>query len=72
MEVSRGIEGHFEIVASMERFRGLPDPETPFRILIMGDFSGCANRGIFDPCAALAQRLTHLADRVAEQSNIHR
>ncbi len=53
----------FELVSSLERFRGLPDPETPFRILIMGDFSGRANRGIFDPCAALAQRRILLVDR---------
>jgi type VI secretion system protein ImpC len=47
----------------MDRPRGFPDPDTPFRILIMGDFTGRANRGIFDPCAALAPRRIHLVDR---------
>jgi hypothetical protein len=31
-------EVDFKIVASMEETRGVPKPETPFRILIMGDF----------------------------------
>jgi hypothetical protein len=46
----------FKIVASMEEARGAPEPETPFRVLILGDFSGRANRGLFDPRAALAGR----------------
>ncbi|MBM4330020.1 MAG: hypothetical protein FJ117_02150 [Deltaproteobacteria bacterium] len=37
---------HFRIVDSMEETSGRPAPETPFRILIMGDFSGRANRGL--------------------------
>jgi len=44
----------FEIVASMEETRRALEPETPFRILIMGDFSGRVNRGIFDPGTALS------------------
>jgi type VI secretion system protein ImpC len=35
----------FNLVADMEHPVGAPDPEDPFRILIMGDFSGRANRG---------------------------
>ena len=32
------------------------DEQTPMRILIMGDFSGRANRGLMEPGAALADR----------------
>lgn len=53
----------FEIVASMEKARGVPEPETPFRILIMGDFSGRDSRGIFEPGAALSERRLQLVDR---------
>jgi|GEM_PF-3198843 len=28
----------------MEETRGIPEPEIPFRILIIGDFSGSENR----------------------------
>ncbi len=34
----------FNLVASMEETRGTLEAETPFRILLMGDFSGRANR----------------------------
>ena len=51
----------FEIVSSMEEPHGAPEPETPFRIAILGDFSGRANRGIVDP--ALANRRTLMVDR---------
>ncbi len=34
----------FNLVASMEEARGFTKPETPFCILVMGDFSGRANR----------------------------
>ena len=36
------------LVSAMEETRVVPEPETPFRILIWGDFSGRANRNIFD------------------------
>ena len=35
-----------DVVSTMEKTHGVPEPETPFRILIMGDFSGRANRGL--------------------------
>ena len=35
----------FEIVASLEEARGRPEAETPFRILILGDFTGRESRG---------------------------
>ncbi|MEW6600236.1 MAG: type VI secretion system contractile sheath large subunit [Nitrospirota bacterium] len=50
-----------EIVAQMEEARGAPDPETPFRIAILGDFSGRANRRISDN--ELADRKPLLVDR---------
>jgi type VI secretion system protein ImpC len=51
----------FKIVAEMEQAQGKPEPDTPFRIAILGDFSGRANRGIVD--TALATRKPHFADR---------
>jgi len=39
-----------------------PTPETPFRIAILGDFSGRANRGISD-AKAVGQRRVVLVDR---------
>lgn len=50
-----------EIVGQMEEARGNPDPETPFRIAILGDFSGRANRGIID--TDIAGRRTFMVDR---------
>jgi type VI secretion system protein ImpC len=38
------------------------DEETPMRILVMGDFSGRANRGLLDSGAALADRHTAVVD----------
>ncbi len=52
----------FEIVASMEEARGVPDPETPFQSLIMGDFSGRTNRGNYET-ADIAKRKPLLVDR---------
>ncbi|NVN91638.1 MAG: type VI secretion system contractile sheath large subunit [Desulfuromonadales bacterium] len=53
----------FQIVASMGQSRRLSDPEPLFRILIMGDFSGRSNRGLFDPAAALVKRRILSVDR---------
>jgi type VI secretion system protein ImpC len=50
-----------EIVAQMEEAQGAPDPETPFRIAVLGDFSGRANRQIIDN--ELADRKPVLVDR---------
>jgi type VI secretion system protein ImpC len=49
------------IVSTMEKTHGTPEPETPFRIAIFGDFSGRTNRGIIDP--ALYNRRPLLVDR---------
>jgi type VI secretion system protein ImpC len=53
----------FKLVSSMDEPQGVPEPETPFRVLILGDFSGRANRGLFEPGAALAGRHPLLVDR---------
>jgi len=49
------------IVSTMEKTHGAPEPETPFRIAILGDYSGRANRGIVDP--ALDNRRILMVDR---------
>lgn len=38
-----------EVVSSMDQTNAQPEPGTPFRICIMGDFSGRASRGILEP-----------------------
>ena len=52
-----------KLVSSMDEPQGVPEPETPFRVLILGDFSGRANRGLFQPDAVLAGRHPLLIDR---------
>ena len=37
------------IVSTMEKTHGAPEPEMPFRIAVFGDFSGRTNQGIIDP-----------------------
>ena len=50
-----------EIVSSLEKTRaGNPDPETPFRIAILGDFSGRNNRGVVE---SLVNRRFQMIDR---------
>lgn len=53
----------FKIVASMEHTRKKPDPQTPFRILIMGDFSGRGNRRIWENTRPSADWRLHEVDR---------
>ncbi len=43
----------FKIAASMNEKKRAPESETPFRICILGDFSGRANLGLVDPASAL-------------------
>lgn len=52
-----------ELVASMAGRKGVPDPETPFRILIMGDFGGRVSRGNLDSSSALSGHPPRLVDR---------
>jgi len=42
-----------ELASTMEEPGGKLEPETPFRILIMGDFSGRANRGLASGAARI-------------------
>lgn len=44
------------LVSAMKKSTVVPEPETPFRILFLGDFSGRANRGIFEPGTVADQR----------------
>ncbi len=53
----------FKIVASMDETRGVPEPEAPFRILILGDFSGRGSRETFPSGTALASRRAVEVDR---------
>ncbi|MFW5641043.1 MAG: type VI secretion system contractile sheath domain-containing protein [Thermodesulfobacteriota bacterium] len=56
------IFGNFEgqVNASRDAFYGHPDRETPFRLLILGDFSGRKNRALSGP---LAGRSPTMIDR---------
>jgi len=53
----------FKIVASMDETRQILEPDTPFRILILGDFSGRENRQVFESGAALTGRRAVEVDR---------
>jgi len=50
-----------KLESSSEEIKDAPEPETPFRVLIMGDFSGRVSRGIVD--SALADRRPLMVDR---------
>ncbi len=52
-----------DITAGRERFPHVPEPETPFRIAILGDFSGRANRGLLETGSKLAAGRAVLVDR---------
>ena len=56
-------EVHLDVETGRERVQARPDPETPFRIAILGDFSGRANRGLSESGEALANRRPILIDR---------
>ena len=56
-------ELEFKLVADMENPIGAPDPEDPFRILIMGDFSGRTNRGVAPSDTAWANQQPIRVDR---------
>ena len=51
------------VISTMDETRGMPEPETPFRVCILGDFSGRVNRGIFETGSALASRRLLAVDR---------
>ena len=56
-------EVHLDVSPGRAQPQGRPDPETPFRIAILGDFSGRANRGLSESGDALANRRPLLVDR---------
>lgn len=49
-------------VASLQQAAAVPEPDTPFRIGILGDFSARAQRGVFEP-GSLAERRLLPVDR---------
>lgn len=57
----------FSLVASMGETRGTPDSKTPFRILIMGDFSGRENR---DQIGVKKSSLTDLKPLLVDRDTI--
>lgn len=54
---------HLDVEPGRERLPEPPDSDTPFRIIILGDFSGRANRGHQETGGALASRSPILIDR---------
>jgi type VI secretion system protein ImpC len=56
-------EFHLDITAGRDRTPALPLDETPFRIAILGDFSGRASRGANQSGSALARRPAWPVDR---------
>ena len=51
------------LVSSMGDNRGVAVENAPFRILVLGDFSGRASRGVLDTRAAIATKRLHMVDR---------
>ena len=56
-------EPELNLVATLEEPAGEPDPETPFRIALLGDWSGRANRGHLASSSELASYRPLLVDR---------
>ena len=52
------------LVSSLKEGRSVPDEETPFRMIVLGDFSGRANRGIVDPKIAIRKPLSVDRDNI--------
>ncbi|MCU0577825.1 MAG: type VI secretion system contractile sheath small subunit, partial [Desulfobacterota bacterium] len=61
-----------ELVSSMHETGARPQQDTPFRICVMGDFSGRSSRGVIEPLqgrkAVLIDRDT--IDEVLERMNV--
>ncbi|MBI5407996.1 MAG: type VI secretion system contractile sheath small subunit, partial [Nitrospirae bacterium] len=52
------------LTSTMEETEGMPVPEeTPFRVALLGDFSGRRNRGVFQTGSTLAKRRFIFVDR---------
>lgn len=56
-------EVHLDVTAGLERVQTRPGAETPFRIVMLGDFSGRANRQQMEIGDSLANRQPVLIDR---------
>ena len=56
-------EIHLDVTAGREQPLVTPGSETPFRIAILGDFSGRTNRGLSERGDALASRRPQMVDR---------
>ena len=56
-------EIHLDVTAGRERIQAKPGSETPFRVAILGDFSGRGNRQIIEIGEAMANRRVTLIDR---------
>jgi len=56
-------EIHLDVTAGRERVEGRPESETPFRVAILGDFSGRGNRRLIEIGEAMANRRLALIDR---------
>lgn len=54
---------NLDVTAGREKIDARPDPGTPFRILVLGDFSGRANRDVLETGRRLAARKPILVDR---------
>jgi type VI secretion system protein ImpC len=65
MAKTTSLEGaEIALTSSMEEpQRAAPDPETPFRLLVLGDFSGRGSRGVSGPAALGFDRLPVRVDR---------
>ena len=56
-------EIHLDVTAGRERVQAKPGSETPFRVAILGDFSGRGNRQLIEIGEAMANRRATLIDR---------
>ncbi len=56
-------KAEFNIIAEEEESQGRQEQDTPFRVAILGDFSGRANRGFFQTGPGLANRRFERVDR---------
>jgi type VI secretion system protein ImpC len=56
-------EIHLDVTAGREKFQAQAGSETPFRVAILGDFSGRGNRKLIEIGEALANRRPTLIDR---------
>ncbi|MGD1103706.1 MAG: type VI secretion system contractile sheath large subunit [Terriglobia bacterium] len=56
-------EIHLDVTAGRERVQAKPESETPFRVAILGDFSGRGNRQLIEIGEAMANRRPTLIDR---------